>query len=134
MISSGAGLALAGLYTSSYVTTTEAYLVTYCLMNGLGCGMCYFIPLVCGWEYFPNRKGLVSGIILAGYGFSSFIFAHASTALVNPDHANPTISDPVSGVTYFDETVAMRLPKMMRTLTYTWTVIVIVSVCLISRP
>ena len=44
-------------------------------MNGLGCGMAYFVALICCWEYFPKRKGLVTGVILGGYGFGSFIFA-----------------------------------------------------------
>ena len=75
VVALGAGTALAGVYISSFTTNIWIFLITYCMMNGLGIGSCYFIPLVCGWEYFPNRKGLVSGIILAGYGFSSFIFA-----------------------------------------------------------
>ena len=39
--------------------------------------------MLCGWEWFPNNKGLVSGIILAGYGFGAFFYGYISTALAN---------------------------------------------------
>ena len=87
----GASCALSGVYMSSYTTNLPAFLCFYCIMNGLGCGCCYFVPLVCGWEYFPEKKGIVSGVILAGYGFSTFIFSLVSTALVNPNGDNPYI-------------------------------------------
>ena len=103
-------------------------------MNGVGCGMCYFIPLVCGWEYFPHKKGLVTGVILAGYGFSSFIFSLISTDLVNPDNKEPTIEDYNTGVTYYGPEVANNVPYMIRTLVYIWTGCVLVSIFLISRP
>jgi hypothetical protein len=48
--------------------------------------MCYFVPLVCAWEYFPHKKGLMTGIIIGAYGFGSFFFSLLSTKLVNPDH------------------------------------------------
>ena len=103
-------------------------------MNGLGSGVCYFVPLVCGWEYFPKRKGFVSGVILAGFGFSSFIFSLLSTHLVNPNHENPTIEDKATGVTYFDANVADRVPYMLRTLVYIWSVLVFIAIVLITRP
>ena len=46
--------------------------------------MCYFVALICAWEWYPDRKGLVTGLTLGGYGFGSFIFAQISTKLVNP--------------------------------------------------
>ena len=33
------------------------------------------VPLVCGWEYFPERKGLVSGMIEAAFGIGAFSFS-----------------------------------------------------------
>ena len=65
----GAGTSILGIYLASFAQSLPVFLAYYCIMNGLGNGVCYFIPLVCGWEYFPHRKGIVSGVILAGYGF-----------------------------------------------------------------
>ena len=102
-------------------------------MNGLGCGMSYFVALICSWEYFPDKKGLVTGIILGGYGFGSFIFAQISTKLVNPTGAPPSVYDPDNDVTYFDAAIADRVPFMIRTLVYIWTVLVVIGVALITR-
>ena len=130
----GSGLSLSGVYLSSYTRDLPAFLAYYCIMNGLGSGCCYFIPLVCGWEYFPKKKGLVSGVILAGYGFSSFIFSLVSTKLVNPHGDSAEIEDPNTGVTYFGKDVADRVPFMLRTLVYIWICLVFIAFILISRP
>ena len=102
-------------------------------MNGIGCGTCYFVALICSWEYFPHRKGLVTGITLGGYGFGSFIFAQISTKLVNPDGIQPSVYDPANDVNYFDPSVADRVPFMIRTLVYIWAVLVFIGVALITR-
>lgn len=46
-------------------------------------------PLFAGWAHFPDRKGLVSGIIMAGFGLGVFIYNIFSTKLANPDNLPP---------------------------------------------
>lgn len=75
----GCALALAGVYFSSFTKSLLPFFSLYCLLNGIGCGIGYLIPLVCSWEYFPEKKGLVTGIVLGCYGFGSFIFSEIST-------------------------------------------------------
>ena len=41
-------------------------------------------PIYMSWVLFPENKGLASGIVIAGFGFGSFIFNFITTALVNP--------------------------------------------------
>ena len=101
-------------------------------MNGLGCGMNYFLPLICGWEWFPNNKGFVTGCTLFGYGFGSFIFSQVSTKLVNPHNSSP-IKNSDSNIDYYGPEVAERVPMMIRTLVYIWAGIVFISSLLISR-
>ena len=40
--------------------------------------------LICAWLYFPNNKGFVSGLIVAGFGFGSFLFNFVCLNTVNP--------------------------------------------------
>lgn len=130
----GCGMALVGVYLSSYTKRLATYLPLYCLLNGLGCGMNYLVPLICGWEWFPERKGLVSGLTLGGYGFGSFIFSLISTKLVNPEGKSAEIEDPNNkDVKFFTPDVADRVPMMLRTLVYIWAGFVFVAVLLISR-
>lgn len=67
-------MALAGIFMSSYTKSLPAFICTYGIMSGVGVGITYFVPMICGWEYFPSRKGLVTGIIVGAYGFGPFIF------------------------------------------------------------
>jgi len=46
--------------------------------------------MICGYKWFPHRKGLVSGCIMAGYGLSAFIFDQVETAFINPHNISPT--------------------------------------------
>lgn len=95
--------------------------------------MCYMEPLVCGWEWFPKNKGLVTGCILGGYGFASFIFSQVSTKLVNPDNLSP-IEDPDDpSISYFGDEVADRVPFMIRTLVYIWACLALIGVLLIFK-
>ena len=96
------------------MTAIGPYLALYCLMNGLGCGMCYLVPLICGWEWFPDHKGVVTGFTLGGYGFGSFIFSLVSTKLVNPDNLQADIEDPGNdNITFYGPAVADRVPYMI---------------------
>jgi len=89
------------------------------------------VPLICAWEYFPHKKGLMTGIIIGAYGFGSFIFALVSSHLVNPNKANPTIDG--GDINYFTPDVADRVPYMIRTLAYIWSCFVFIAVVLITR-
>ena len=51
----------------------------------------YVVPLIVGWEYFPKRRGMVSGIIVGGFGFGSFLFGFVATYLVNPENLKPDL-------------------------------------------
>lgn len=127
----GGSFALVGVFCSSFTKSLGPYLTLYTGMNGIGCGTCYMVPLVCAWEYFPHKKGLMTGLIIGAYGFGSFGFSLLSTHLVNPTGANPTIED--GDLTFYDSTVADRVPNMIRTLVYIWMGLVAVAVCLINR-
>jgi len=107
------------------------FLLLYGACNGIGCGMCYMTPLVCAWEYYPERKGLVTGLILSAYGGSTFFFSFLSTYLCNPTNEKPTIKG--DQITYFAPDVADRMPMMLRTLVYVWSGFVVLGVALVSR-
>lgn len=79
LILMGAGAGLVGNFISSYTKSLLPYLFLYTVLNGIGSGTCYLTPLVCCWEYFPARKGLMTGIVMGAYGFGSFIFSLLST-------------------------------------------------------
>ena len=64
------------------------------------------------WDYFPESRGLVSGIIVCGFGLGSFVFNFVSTRIVNPENLQP-LYDPFSKSEYYDSRVASRVPSMI---------------------
>lgn len=91
------------------------------------------LPLVCGWEHYPQNKGFVTGIIVGAYGFSSFIFNPLITFLVNPDNESATI-EINEDLKFFDDEVADKVPSGLRILGFIYIALVLASILLISRP
>lgn len=60
---------------SSYTTNLTPFLVTFCMIGAFGNGVAYIVPLIVGWEFYPENKGVATGVVLGSYGFGSFIFA-----------------------------------------------------------
>lgn len=131
VIGTGGLIALSGVFASSFVNHISTYLVLYCCFNGIGCGMAYFVPLVCGWEFFPAKKGLVTGIIISAYGFGSFGFGLLAIDIVNPDHVNPSIQ--ALDQKFYTEDIADNVPHMIRALVYMWVPLVLIGVLLVTR-
>jgi MFS transporter, OFA family, oxalate/formate antiporter len=129
----GTGLSITGVYAASFTTNLAPYLSFYALLNGMGSGTTYFIPLICGWEYFPERKGLITGVVLSAFGFGSFVFGIISSMLCNPDSLDPKIEDAEQGITYFGPEVANRVPFMFRSIVKIWAVQVLIALLLITR-
>jgi hypothetical protein len=53
---------------------------------GLGYGLIYFLAVECAWSYFPEKKSLVSGIVLCCYSMGAVSAATYSAKIVNPEN------------------------------------------------
>jgi len=93
----GVSMMTSSIFLASYMKTWWGFIAAYCFGYPAGIGMVYWVPIMCGWEWFPNNKGLVSGLIVGGYGFGAFIFGFVSTAIANPNDFKPAV--PADGST-----------------------------------
>lgn len=120
----------------SFVKNIWGFVIIYCLLVGVPGGLTYMLPIVCGWRYFPNNRGLVSGLIVGAYGFGSFIFNFICKAIANPDTKKPTIEVIEGGtkVKYFDHTVAENVPLMLQVLAACYFGLAILGTLLVSFP
>lgn len=97
----GGLMSLGGIFIASFMTNFWAFVFFYGAFSGLGCGINYFVPMVCAWDYFPERKGMITGILVGAYGLGSFIWAQISTRIVNPN--NEEAQDVgIKNLKYFD--------------------------------
>jgi MFS family permease len=130
----GGSIAISGIFASSFAKDLPTFIALYGTLSGIGTGMTYMVPLVCCMEYFPDNKGLISGIIMGSYGGGSFIFNLVATKIVNPNGENADIKTNDPNLNIFDPSVANRVPKMLRILCMIWVFLVLLSACLISIP
>ncbi len=70
------------LYHSTNIFYIYGYMILYGLFNSMN-----YMPLIknCLF-YFPNKKGLINGFILFGYGTSSLIYNSIADYLINPNY------------------------------------------------
>ena len=66
----GIGYIAGGLVGKEFVFK----LVTIGIMAGAGIGLAYVVPIATGVKWFPDKKGLVSGLGVAGFGLGSFLW------------------------------------------------------------
>ena len=44
---------------------------------------------MCSWEFFPEKKGTITGMIFCAFGISSFFYGFIAMAIVNPHNEKP---------------------------------------------
>ena len=71
----------AGVIISSFMTTFIGLLITYGIIFGAGIGFGYVCPIASASKWFPDKKGFINGIAVAGFGAGSFIFNYVIKAL-----------------------------------------------------
>jgi OFA family oxalate/formate antiporter-like MFS transporter len=66
----GAGYILAGLLGKGF----WSQLIFIGLAGGAGIGLAYVCPLAVSMKWFPDKKGLIAGLAVAGFGFGATIW------------------------------------------------------------
>ena len=67
----GLGYLLAGLSGGS---NFWALLILIGLIGGAGIGFAYVVPIAVGMRWFPDKKGLITGLAVAGFGFGAMLW------------------------------------------------------------
>lgn len=71
----------AGYIAASFVGQTfMAQLITIGIIGGAGIGLAYVCPIAVGIRWFPDKKGLITGIAVAGFGFGALIWVKLAGA------------------------------------------------------
>jgi MFS transporter, OFA family, oxalate/formate antiporter len=83
LIAAGCLLSGLGWISSAYATSLIGLYLTYGLFCGIGTGIVYvgIIGLVVRW--FPDRRGLATGLVAAGYGFGAILTTFPIDTMMN---------------------------------------------------
>lgn len=72
-----------GVILSAFMATFIGLIMTYGIIFGAGIGFGYVCPIASAGKWFPDKKGFINGIAVAGFGAGSFIFNYVIKALSN---------------------------------------------------
>jgi len=67
----GAGYALAGLLGPLNFWVTFLFVG---IVGGAGIGLAYVVPIAVGMRWYPDKKGLITGLAVAGFGFGAMLW------------------------------------------------------------
>lgn len=67
----GLGYFLAGLFGG---TNFWAIFFFVGIIGGSGIGLAYVVPIAVGMRWFPDKKGLITGLAVAGFGFGALLW------------------------------------------------------------
>mmetsp|Transcript_17786 Transcript_17786/g.17490 ORF Transcript_17786/g.17490 Transcript_17786/m.17490 type:complete len:136 (+) Transcript_17786:188-595(+) len=109
----GLSICLGSIFAATFTTNFIVFAILFALF-GIGIGIAYLVPLLLAWEFFPQRKGLLSGIIVGAFGFGAFFFGFISLAIVNPSNESPTIHTEGGDIFDKDSKPARDALKMLR--------------------
>lgn len=82
----GIGLILAK-FTETFSSSPNVALlwliITFSILGGVGIGFGYVCPIATCVKWFPDKRGLITGLAVAGFGAGAFFFAPLAKALIS---------------------------------------------------
>lgn len=82
----GGGIVLGiGVFLASMATADRPWWLwlTYGLIGGFGMGTTYTTIIACCQKWFPDKRGLITGLIVSALGFGGFIFTPVARHLIS---------------------------------------------------
>jgi len=71
-----------GVFLASFSHSLSWLYLTYGVIGGIGLGFAYIVPVAVLVKWFPDRRGLVTGIAVGGFGAGALITAPVATRLI----------------------------------------------------
>ncbi len=99
----GGVLVSAGFVLSSGTTSLIGFYSTFGVLVGIGNGFGYSAPTPVGSKWFPDKRGLVIGLMVGGYGAGSAIIGPVATSLMTHLGWRPTFQ--ILGLVFFAMTM-----------------------------
>jgi MFS transporter, OFA family, oxalate/formate antiporter len=113
LIALGTVMSGAGWFLSAQITTLNGLYLTYGVLCGIGTGIVYvgIVGLMVKW--FPDRRGLATGAVAAGYGFGAFLVTIPADRMIQSVGYQQTLMvfGTIFAVVGFLSAMGMRTPN-----------------------
>lgn len=98
----------AGIFLASFSAGHLYWLYfTYGILAGTGLGLGYIVPVATLVKWFPDKRGMITGIAVAGFGAGALITAPIASRLI--DNVGVMRTFAILGVIYF---IAVTIPAL----------------------
>ena len=74
--------------------------LTYGVISGFGLGLAYIVPIAMLQKWFPDKRGLITGLAVGGFGFGAVLTAPIAQELVERNAEVPTRAFLPLGIAY----------------------------------
>ncbi|EAS03508.1 MFS transporter (macronuclear) [Tetrahymena thermophila SB210] len=126
-----------GIFTSSFALKNFAlFTFLYGFVFGVFNGLAYMLPFNLCYTYFPEKKGIVSGVIAGAFGLGAAVWIWLVNGLINPDNIDPIHTDPNDSDSpkYYPASVTDNLPRSIRIFAIVYFSIATFGSLLIEEP
>jgi OFA family oxalate/formate antiporter-like MFS transporter len=91
LIATLGGLVLGiGLFLASRATSLTTFTMFFGIMGGLGIGAAYVCPIATCVKWFPDKRGLITGLAVAGFGAGALVFTPIAKSIIASKGVMPT--------------------------------------------
>src|SRR4051794_25340370 len=88
-----------GVFLASFTHSLAWLYISYGLIGGIGLGLGYIVPVAVLVKWFPDRRGFITGVAVAGFGAGALVTAPVATALIQRVGVLQTFA--ILGIAYF---------------------------------
>src|SRR5467141_1491604 len=71
-----------GVFLASFSQSLSWLYLSYGVIGGIGLGFSYIVPVAVLVKWFPDRRGLITGIAVGGFGAGALVTAPVATGLI----------------------------------------------------
>ncbi len=71
-----------GVFLASYTSSLGWLYLTYGVIGGIGLGFGYIVPVAVLLKWFPDKRGLITGIAVGGFGAGALVTAPVASHLI----------------------------------------------------
>jgi len=79
----GGVLLALGMILASFAHSIGMLVLAYGVISGIGIGFAYVCPISAGVKWFPDKRGLITGLAVAGFGAGALIVGPLARAMID---------------------------------------------------
>ncbi|SOC52866.1 MFS transporter, OFA family, oxalate/formate antiporter [Blastococcus aggregatus] len=92
-----------GVVLASFATSGDQLwliILGYGVISGFGLGFAYIVPIAMLLKWFPDKRGLITGLAVGGFGFGAVLTSPVAQWLIEGDPEQPTSAFLPLGIAY----------------------------------